>query len=57
MTKLRSGVTKEIWRALPSGPNSGSIWAPELHLIGTKWYLYYTGSDRTTMTTFIAIRS
>lgn len=47
MTKLRSGVTKVIWRALPSGPNSGSIWAPELHLIGTKWYLYYTGSDRT----------
>ena len=30
-----------LWRHLASGPMSGFIWAPELHLIGGKWIMYF----------------
>jgi GH43 family beta-xylosidase len=46
ITQLRSAVTKVVWRAPATGPNSASIWAPELHHLGGKWYLYFTGADR-----------
>jgi GH43 family beta-xylosidase len=46
ITELRSAATKVVWRAPANGPNSASIWAPELHRLNGKWYLYFTGSDR-----------
>jgi len=46
VTKLRSAVSAVVWRPPASGPNSASIWAPELHRINGKWYLYYTAADR-----------
>ncbi|MBW8842760.1 MAG: glycoside hydrolase family 43 protein, partial [Sphingomonadales bacterium] len=30
-----------LWRHLASGPMSGFIWAPELHLIDGKWIMYF----------------
>lgn len=30
-----------LWRHPASGPMSGFIWAPELHLIGGKWIIYF----------------
>ena len=30
-----------LWRHLPSGPMSGFIWAPELHLIDGRWIMYF----------------
>jgi GH43 family beta-xylosidase len=30
-----------LWRHLASGPMSGFIWAPELHLIDGKWVMYF----------------
>jgi GH43 family beta-xylosidase len=35
-----------VWRAHASGPASTSVWAPELHHIRGKWYLYFTAADR-----------
>lgn len=30
-----------LWRHLSSGPMSGFIWAPELHLIDGRWIMYF----------------
>ncbi|HUD91940.1 glycoside hydrolase family 43 protein [Sphingobium sp.] len=30
-----------LWRHEASGPRSGYIWAPELHQIDGKWYMYF----------------
>jgi GH43 family beta-xylosidase len=46
MEALRSATTRVVWRAPPSGPNSTSVWAPELHRLNAKWYLYFTAADR-----------
>jgi GH43 family beta-xylosidase len=34
-----------VWQAPPSGPTSKQIWAPELHRLGGRWYVYFTASD------------
>lgn len=33
-----------IWRKRDSGPMSVNIWAPELHWIGGKWYVYFAAT-------------
>lgn len=38
---LRDGETKTVWRRHDKGPMSWHIWAPELHRIDGKWYLYF----------------
>ncbi len=35
---------KTVWTPPPKGPNSVQIWAPELHNVRGKWYLYYTAT-------------
>jgi len=39
---LGKADAKIIWRRHAEGPMSANIWAPELHRIGGKWYLYFT---------------
>lgn len=34
-----------VWTAPATGPTSRQIWAPELHRLGGRWYLYFTASD------------
>jgi len=34
-----------VWAAPPNGPASRQIWAPELHRLGGRWYLYFSASD------------
>jgi GH43 family beta-xylosidase len=46
ITKLRYAESKVVWRAPETGPNSAGIWAPELHRIDGKWFLYYTAVDQ-----------
>lgn len=46
ITRLRSATQKVVWRAPAAGPDSASIWAPELHWIRGRWYLYFAASDR-----------
>jgi GH43 family beta-xylosidase len=38
---LPFATPKIVWRKHESGPMSFHIWAPELHYIGGKWYLYF----------------
>ena len=35
-----------IWRKHESGIMSCHIWAPELHYLQGKWYIYYAGGDK-----------
>ncbi|MEE4217756.1 MAG: glycoside hydrolase family 43 protein [Xanthomonadales bacterium] len=41
--KLAEPVT--VWRMRESGPMSANIWAPELHRIDGKWYIYFAAGD------------
>jgi GH43 family beta-xylosidase len=45
LTRLADVEPKTIWMAPATGPNSRSIWAPELHRIDGRWYVYYTAVD------------
>ena len=42
MSELGAAVSKVIWTPPASGPNSRDVWAPELHFLDGKWYVYYT---------------
>lgn len=44
ITNLANAERKTIWTPPAKGPNAVSIWAPELHRIGGKWYVYYTAA-------------
>ena len=34
-----------VWTAPSSGLNSNNLWAPELHLIDGRWFIYYAADD------------
>jgi GH43 family beta-xylosidase len=34
-----------VWQAPRQGRNSHALWAPELHRIGDKWFIYYAADD------------
>ena len=33
-----------IWRAHPAGNMGAHIWAPEMHRVGGKWYIYFAAA-------------
>ena len=35
-----------VWRKYENGPMSANIWAPEIHFINRKWYIYYAAARR-----------
>ncbi|MCR5486682.1 MAG: family 43 glycosylhydrolase [Lachnospiraceae bacterium] len=43
--RLDTAEEKEIWHKHDKGPQSKHIWAPEIHFLFGKWYIYYSGSD------------
>lgn len=43
---LRTAEEVTVWRAHEGGPMSKHIWAPELHRIGGRWYLYFAAGER-----------
>ena len=46
MSALNAASPVTVWSKPFSGPNSENVWAPELHYLDNKWYLYFTaGSD------------
>lgn len=44
ITDLARALRKTVWRPPATGPNAQSIWAPELHRIDGRWYIYYTAA-------------
>lgn len=44
LARLAEADETIIWRPPATGPNAQSIWAPELHRIDGKWYVYYTAA-------------
>jgi GH43 family beta-xylosidase len=38
---LDTAEKKTVWRAPAEGPYSREIWAPELHFLRGKWYIYF----------------
>jgi GH43 family beta-xylosidase len=45
LSQLAQVQPKTIWTPPAAGPNSHSIWAPELHRIDGTWYVYYSAVD------------
>ncbi len=43
---LKEADEKTIWTKHECGPMSHHIWAPELHFIFGKWYIYFAGGER-----------
>ena len=41
----KRGETKKVWEAPASGWNKSCIWAPELHFIDGRWYIYYAAGE------------
>ncbi|KAI1815236.1 glycoside hydrolase family 43 protein [Poronia punctata] len=41
----RSAIRHQIWTPPPNSPHSADLWAPELHAVQGRWYIYYTASD------------
>jgi GH43 family beta-xylosidase len=35
-----------VWRTPSLGPQSERLWAPELHCLRGRWYIYFAGADR-----------
>jgi GH43 family beta-xylosidase len=44
LNDLGKAQTKVVWRKHASGPMSAHVWAPEIHFIDGKWYIYFTAS-------------
>jgi GH43 family beta-xylosidase len=42
---LKRAEEKVVWRKHQSGPMSYHIWAPELHRIDGKWYIYFAAGE------------
>jgi GH43 family beta-xylosidase len=56
MSDLKNAPVQIVWTAPVNGSNSRNVWAPELHLLNNKWYLYYTAgasADLATQRTFV----
>lgn len=45
ITGLDSGKKVTIWRAPKTGPNTDDVWAPEIHFLNGRWYVYYTATN------------
>ena len=44
ITNLAKATLKEVWK--PTDPsNSFHLWAPEIHRINNKWYIYFAADD------------
>lgn len=45
LSDLSIAPEKTIWRKHESGPMSEHIWAPEIHFLWGKWYIYFAGGE------------
>jgi GH43 family beta-xylosidase len=42
---LATAAPKVVWRRPAQGAMAGPIWAPEIHFIQGKWYVYYSAGE------------
>lgn len=47
VTGISKATPIKVYSPASSGPNTKNIWAPEIHFINNKWYIYYTAGDGT----------
>ncbi|TJY41167.1 hypothetical protein E5161_14955 [Cohnella pontilimi] len=45
LSEISSGETATVWTPPDGSPNSFDIWAPEIHWINGKWYIYYAADN------------
>lgn len=45
VSDIASGMSAEVFRPVAGQPYSANVWAPELHRLDDKWYLYITGGS------------
>ena len=45
ITDLAHAEVKSVWTPPATGPYSKDIWAPELHRLNGKWYIYFAADD------------
>ncbi|QGQ98669.1 glycosyl hydrolase family 43 [Paenibacillus psychroresistens] len=45
LTGLADAEYKDVWFPPLTGGNTSNIWAPELHYLNGKWYVYYAADD------------
>jgi GH43 family beta-xylosidase len=50
MSKLSTAPYLTIYSPSATGDHSRDIWAPEMHFIGNKWYVYYAAGSGTSAT-------
>ncbi len=43
---LKEAEEKTVWEKHEKGPMSQHIWAPEIHYLFGKWYIYFAGGER-----------
>lgn len=46
LSELPNAPEHTIWRKYNTGPMSEHIWAPELHYLDGKWYVYFAGGEK-----------
>lgn len=46
LAELPDAEETVIWKKHASGPMSKHIWAPELHFLFGKWYIYFAGGEK-----------
>jgi GH43 family beta-xylosidase len=50
ITDLKNSEKKVVWTPPATGPDSHDIWAPELHFLNSKWYIYFAADAGTNQT-------
>ena len=45
MSSLKNASLSTVWTPPASGPYSRELWAPELHYLQGKWYVYFAADD------------
>lgn len=45
LAELADAEELMIWKKHESGPMSANIWAPEIHYLFDRWYIYYAGGE------------